>query len=139
MNDALELSRQSIEKTLDHYNGEENSRVYFFRFTYACILFDNNEIQTDLRLHHEILEFRTKDLGEEHTHTAASYYFVGYIYYTLSAWEKAECVSSQGIDIPCNLLTAYSPMLRNAIRTWGAMYKGRERVARAQFCLYLVL
>lgn len=87
--EALEMSRESVN-LITQYTGPKSNRTYFFRFMYACILFDSGDIDSALALHLEILDARKEILGEAHNYTASSYYMTGFIYYHLQRFSEAE-------------------------------------------------
>ena len=87
--EALRLSDQSV-KIIGKYTDPKSSRTYFFRFIYACILFDSGAVEPALNEHLEILEARREVLGEAHNYTASSYYMAGFTYYHLGRYQKAK-------------------------------------------------
>lgn len=87
--DALKMSLESVS-LIEGYTDPKSSRTYFFRFIYACILFDSGAIESALNIHLEILEARREILGEAHNYTASSYYMTGYTYYHLGRFQEAE-------------------------------------------------
>ena len=87
--EALKMSLESV-RIMTEYTDSKSSRTYFFRFIYACILFDSGAIESALDIHLEILEARRKILGEAHNYTASSYYMTGYTYYHLRRFQEAE-------------------------------------------------
>ena len=87
--EALRMSDQSV-KLMEEYAGPKSSRTYFFRFIYACILFDSGAVEPALNNHLEILEARRSILGETHNYTASSYYMAGFTYYHLGRYHKAK-------------------------------------------------
>lgn len=89
IDEALNMSRESVS-LITQYTGPKSSRTYFFRFMYACILFDSGDIEAALALHLEILDARKEILGEAHNYTASSYYMTGFTYYHLQRFPEAE-------------------------------------------------
>ena len=87
--EALKMSLESV-RIITEYTDPKSSRTYFFRFIYACILFDSGAIESALNIHLEILEARRKILGEAHNYTASSYYMTGYTYHHLGRLQEAE-------------------------------------------------
>ena len=87
--EALQMSHQSVN-IMAEYAGPESSRTYFFRFIYACILFDSGAVEPALDQHLKILGARRRILGEAHNYTASSYYMAGYTYYHLGRYQKAK-------------------------------------------------
>lgn len=89
IDEALEKSLESV-RLIAQYTEPKSSRTYFFRFIYACILFDSGNIEQALVLHLEILKARRDILGEAHNYTASSYYMAGFTYYHLGKFSEAE-------------------------------------------------
>ncbi|MCJ1394890.1 hypothetical protein MMC18_007770 [Xylographa bjoerkii] len=118
--EALKLSLQSVT-TMKSFAGSDSSRTYFFRFIYACILFDSGAIEQALLLHLEILEARKRLLSETHNYTASSYYMVGFTYYYLRRYSDAEA------------------MVQESIEVWSKGHSRRTHIARAQYLLYMIL
>jgi tetratricopeptide (TPR) repeat protein len=89
--EALSLSEGSV-KMIDRWsNGGPNTKVgQFFRFMWACVVFNSGFVDKALEASIKILEAREKVLGIAHDHTLDSYYAVGMMYYTLGNLAEAE-------------------------------------------------
>lgn len=106
INQALEITLKSVNP-ITHDTGAKSSRTYFFRFIYACILFESGDLESALRDHLEILLARKKILSEAHNYTASSCYMSGFTYYHLQKFSEAEWVEILDIDtrVQVSLLT----------------------------------